>query len=114
MRTILIVALLLLHSTAIAQPRDPWGGKDKIKHAQYSCVFGGAAALAVESKWAAVGLGILPGLAWELHGMNKPGMWFSHKDMLANLAGSYLCATGVHWALNYRRGTTMVSYSKEF
>jgi uncharacterized protein YfiM (DUF2279 family) len=112
------VVLFLACTTAQAwgTAADTWAGKDKIKHAQYSCVFGAAAsALVPESKWQAVGLAMLPGLAKEIHDHTiHDGSGFSHKDMAANFVGAYTCATVGNWAINYSGGKARVAYSKEF
>lgn len=64
--------------------------QDKVKHAAVSAVFGAIAGASMDSKAAAFGIAMVPGLLKEIHDSRKDGSGFSGRDLAADAIGAAL------------------------
>lgn len=68
---------------------DSWTTQDKKEHAIVSAMFGTMAGAAIEDKYVAFGVAMLPGIAKELYDATGKGTP-SWKDLGADIVGSYV------------------------
>jgi uncharacterized protein YfiM (DUF2279 family) len=94
MACVLVAAIAVIVATEPAHAQDNWTGADKAQHVIGSAVIGTVSGVALNDKWTAFAVSMVPGVLKEVYDAKHPDKHTaSVKDLAANAVGA---AIGVY------------------